>query len=648
LDGFEQAVEQGPALHAIDPASTATRRTVSKEQVIRRLAAIMVIDVVGYARLMSVDESGTHFRLKAHRTQRIEPIIRRRRGRLIKLTGDGAMIEFASAVEALSAAIEVQQVMADANRGQPAERAIVFRIGLDLGDLIVDDNELYGDGVNIAVRLEAVAPPGGIAISATLHDAVAGRLEADYQDLGGLELKNIDRPVRAFRVVWSAADWSQKPGNGASLAIAAGAALAGAGLTGPPPLPDKPSIAILPFTNMSADPEQEYFTDGMTEDIITEMSRFHEIFVIARNSTFTYKGRSVDVRLVATELGVRYVLEGSIRKAANRVRVTGQLIDALSGSHIWAERYDRVLKDIFAVQEELTRSIVRAIAPQILESETEKIHRRRPEDLNAYEIAARASAKAWEAWPKSDKALRDAAIADAAAALAIDPRSTTALGALAFAQWQHLAFASAVDRAAAWRDGMRAAERAIEIDRSLSFGHSTKALLLAFAPDRDRIDEALASAQLSYDLNPHSTAALGALSFIEILSGEPDRAIEHLLEALRLSPRDPLRPTVLLNLAMASGCARRYADGVNYATLGIREAPGFAPLHAHLAVNYVGLGEIAKARAALDESTRLAPGQVERSLAGFMFRKQEHQRRGTTFLRVAAGLEDPAAADPLR
>ena len=621
---------------------------MSTEQVVRRLTSIMVIDVVGYARLMSADESGTHFRLKALRAERIEPIVRRRQGRLIKLTGDGAMIEFPSAVAALSAAIGIQQAMRDVNRGQPADTAIVFRIGLDFGDFIVDDNELYGDGVNIAVRLEGAAPAGGIVISGNMRDAVAGRVKASFEDLGGLDLKNIGRPIRAYRVEWSAADWCGEAGKGPSPSVAAGFPTSAAALTLPPALPDKPSIAILPFTNMSADPEQEYFTDGITEDIITEMSRFHEIFVIARNSTFTYKGRSVDVRLVATELGVRYVLEGSIRKAADRVRVTGQLIDALTGSHIWAERYDRVLKDIFAVQEELTRNIVRAIAPQILDAEAEKIHRRRPEDLNAYEIAVRANAKAWQAWWKSDGRLRDAAIADAAAALAIDPRSTTALGALAFAQWQHIAFATAVDRAAARREGMRAADQAIEIDRSLSFAHSTKALLLAFSSDRDHIDEALGCARLSYELNPHSMAALAALSFIEIVSGEPESAIEHLLEALRVSPRDPLRPTLLLNLAMASGCARRYADGVNYATLGIREAPGFAPLYAHLAVNHVGLGEIAQARAALDESTRIAPGQVERSLAGFMYRKPEHQRRGTTFLRVAAGLEEPTAADALR
>src|SRR5580704_12208082 len=235
----------------------------------------MVIDVVGYVRLMSADESGTHFRLKAHRSERIEPIVRRRRGRLIKLTGDGAMIEFPSAVEALSAAIEIQQAMLDANRDQPADTAIVFRIGLDFGDFIVDDNELYGDGVNIAVRLEGAAPAGGVVISGNMRDAVAGRIKASFEDLGGLVLKNIERPVRAFRVEWSAADWSGK-GTSPSVAAALTAPPAlPAALALPPALPDKPSIAVLPFTNMSADPEQEYFTDGITEDIITEMSRFH-------------------------------------------------------------------------------------------------------------------------------------------------------------------------------------------------------------------------------------------------------------------------------------------------------------------------------------------------------------------------------------
>src|SRR5918995_5982409 len=610
---------------------------LAREQ--RKLAAILFADAVGSSRLMGRDESGTVARLLEHLNLRLAPAVARRGGRVIRLKGDGGLVEFGSAVDALAAAIDFQQAMVEANRDQPEDKAIVFRVGLHLGDVIVEGDDIYGDDVNVAARLETAAPPGGIVVSRAVREAAQGRLKANLHAMGELALKNIDRPIGAFRVEWAAEDW---PAHCA--ASGAGAPMEPA----PLPLPDKPSIAVLPFANMSGDPEQEYFTDGITEDIITELSRFHELFVIARNSSFTYKGRAVDVRVVAGELGVRYVLEGSIRKAVNRVRVTGQLIDAVSGNHIWAERYDRVLEDVFAVQEELTRSIVRAIAPQILDAEAEKIHRRRPEDLNAYEIAVRANAKANEAWLKSDAGLRDGAIADAAAALAIDPRSATALTALAFAQWQHLAFATAADRAAAWREGMDAAERAIEIDRSRAFAHSMKGLLLAFSVDRDRIDEALACARHSYELNPHSMQAVTALSFIEIVWGEPESAIEHLLEALRLSPRDPQRPIVFLNLAMASGCAGRYADGIDYARLGLHEAPGFAPLHAHLAVNYVGLGDFAKARAAVEESTRIAPGQVERSLAGFMFRKPEHQRRGTTFLRIAAGLEDPAAADALR
>ncbi len=600
----------------------------------RRLAAIVSADVAGYSRLMGRDESGTLAALKALRRDLVDPRIAAHGGRIVKTTGDGLLLEFPSVVDAVSCVVEVQTEMAARGTGIADERRIAFRIGINLGDIIIDGDDIFGDGVNIAARLQEIAPPGGVCVSSRVHDDVRDRLAASFADGGVQTLKNIARPVQVWR-------WSP-------------AGAAPAALTAPPPaemplaLPDKPSIAVLPFDNMSTDSQQDYFTDGITEDIITELARFHELFVISRNSTFSYKGRSPDIRQVGRELGVRYVLEGSIRKAASRVRVTGQLIDAQSGAHIWAERYDRVIEDIFDVQEELTLAIVRAIAPQILDAETAKVERRRPESLSAYEIAVRANARAWESWIKSDRAQRDGAIVDARAALAIDPRSTIALGALAFAQWQHLAAATATDRKAAWADGMQAADRAIEVDRYYSFAHSCRGLLLVFAADRDRIDDALASARRSYELNPHTMASLTTLSFIEIVSGDPESAIDHLLAALRLSPRDPQRSTVFLNLAMASGCAGRYADGVSYAQLGIREAPGIAPLHAHLAVNYVGLGEIAKARAALDESVRIAPGQVERSLAGFIFRKPEHQRRGTTFLRIAAGLEDPAAAGPLR
>ena len=594
----------------------------------------MSADVAGYSRLMGRDESGTLAALKTLRVEVVDPHIAQHGGRIVKTTGDGLLVEFPSVVDAVRCVVEVQTEMAARTASIPDDRRIAFRIGINLGDIIVDGADIFGDGVNIAARLQEIAPVGGLCVSDRVHDDVRDRLETRFEDQGPRTLKNIARPVHAWR--WLPAG-ARPP---ATAAAATG--------DGPLALPDKPSIAVLPFANMSGDAEQEYFTDGITDDIVTELARFHELFVIARNSSFSYKGKSADVRQVGRELGVRYVLEGSIRKAANRVRVTGQLVDATTGAHIWAERYDRVLEDIFAVQEELTRSIVRAIAPQILDAETEKVERRRPESLSAYEVAVRASAKTFDAWVKSDRGLRDAAIADARQALAIDPRSVIALTALAFGLWQHIAYATAADRAAAWREGMAAVDRAIVVDRDDSFAHSVRGLLLAFAPDRDRIDDALASARQSCELNPHMMVGLTILSFIEIVSGDPLSAIDHLLEALRLSPRDPQRQTMMLNLAMACGCARRYADGVDYALLGIRDAPHFAPLHAHLAVNYVGLGEIDKARAALDEATRIAPGQVERSLAGFMFRKPEHQKRGTTFLRVAAGLEGATAADPLR
>ena len=311
------------------------------ERVVRRLAAILAADVVGYSRLMGRDEQGTLARLKAHRTERLDSALIRHGGRLVKLTGDGALVEFPSAVDALSAAIEFQQAMAEANKDQPMDAAIVFRVGLHVGDLIVDGDDLYGDGVNVAARLEGEAAPGGIVVSGALHEAAAGRLQASFVDLGRLSLKNIDRQVQAYRVEWNKSP--QQPQVTTAKSDTAAAAV-------PLPLPDKPSIAVLPFQNMSGDPEQEYFVDGLVEDIITALSRFKSLFVIARNSSFTYKGRP-DIKQVGRDLGVRYVLEGSVRKAAGRVRLTGQLIDATTGAHLWADRFDGALEDIFELQD---------------------------------------------------------------------------------------------------------------------------------------------------------------------------------------------------------------------------------------------------------------------------------------------------------
>ena len=359
---------------------------MAREQ--RKLAAIVAADVVGYSRLMGRDESGTVARLRQNRTERLDPVLAKYGGRLVKLTGDGALVEFASAVDALSAAIEFQQAMVEANRGHLTDAALVFRIGLHLGDLIVEGEDLYGDGVNVAARLEAEAPAGGIVISRTVHEAVAGRLKATFDDLGNLVLKNIERPVQAFRVKWQPADW-QAVGNSRRHGSCDAASQLHLRRS---PLPDKPSIAVLPFQNMSGDPEQEYFADGMVEDIITALSRFKALFVIARNSSFTYKGKAVDIKQVGRELGVRYVLEGSVRKAANRLRISGQLIDASTGGHLWADHFDGVLEDVFELQDRVTSSVVGAIAPKLEQAETERAMRKPTESLDAYDCFLRAMA----------------------------------------------------------------------------------------------------------------------------------------------------------------------------------------------------------------------------------------------------------------
>ncbi|GEP56179.1 hypothetical protein RSO01_33450 [Reyranella soli] len=320
-------------------------------------------------------------RLRKNRSEHLDPVLAKYGGRLVKLTGDGALVEFGSAVDALSASIEFQQAMAEANRDQSQDTALVFRMGLHLGDLIVDGNDLYGDGVNVAARLEAEAPTGGIVISRTVHEAVTGRLKATFDDLGNLALKNIDRPVQAFSVRWKPSDWQLPVTSGATItpSIAPQAPLS---------LPDKPSIAVLPFQNMSADPEQEYFADGMVEDIITALSRTKALFVIARNSTFSYKGKSPDIRQVGRELGVRYVLEGSVRKAGARVRITGQLIDAQSGAHLWADRFDGALEDIFDLQDQIVSRVVGEIAPAVAEAEISRATRK-VGNLEAYDYYLR-------------------------------------------------------------------------------------------------------------------------------------------------------------------------------------------------------------------------------------------------------------------
>jgi adenylate cyclase len=332
----------------------------------RRLAAILAADVVGYSRLMGADEEGTLERLKALRRELLDPKITEHQGRIVKTTGDGLLVEFASVVDAVRCAVEVQQAMPERNTGIGPDNRIELRIGINLGDVIVEGDDLYGDGVNIAARIEALADAGGVLVSNTVYDHVRDRLPFGFDDLGEQQVKNIARPVRVYRVRAASA---KSPSTSAPLGL---------------PLPDKPSVAVLPFTNMIADPEQEFFADGIAEDVITALSRYPSLFVIARNSCFTYKGRAVDVKQVGRELGVRYVLEGSLRKSGNRIRVTAQLVEAETGKHVWAERYDRDLADIFALQDEISEAVTIAVAPAIADAEQHRALRRPPGSLDAW------------------------------------------------------------------------------------------------------------------------------------------------------------------------------------------------------------------------------------------------------------------------
>lgn len=528
------------------------------ERMTRRLAAILAADVTGYSRLMGRDENGTHARLKSHLTERFEPALASHSGRLVKLTGDGALVEFASAVDAVSAAVEFQQAMAEANRDEPADTAMLFRIGMHLGDVIVDDDDLYGDGVNIAARLEGQALPGGIVVSRTVHEAVAGRLKATFEDMGSLALKNIDRPIQAFRVAWEPGDW----------VISERAAKARAQLAGgrPPPLPDKPSIAVLPFQNMSGDPEQEYFVDGLVEEIITGLSRNKALFVIARNSSFTYKGRAVDVRQVGRELGVRYVFEGSVRKAGDRLRINGQLIEAANGAHLWADRFDGVVADIFELQDQITTQVIGAIAPRLEQAEIERA-RRKTRNLDAYDYYLRA----WAAiYRYSDDGSKEA-IALLDKAIALDPDFALAHATVAVCYFIRRAFSWSVDPAHEAAEASRTAQRAMELDsgdaRILTFYAQTLIYNIG------RLDEAVSCLDRALRADPNYANAWMWRGNTKSYLGDAERAIEDLQQALRLSPLDSTLWIAHTGLANAHFLRGQYDEAVSWVSMALRQRP---------------------------------------------------------------------------
>jgi len=597
----------------------------------QRLAAILAADAAGYSRLMAADEKATVKALDAARAvfkKRIESS----RARVIDMAGDSVLAVFETATGAVSTALEIQDELRGLVAGVPQEGRMLFRIGVHLGEVIEKpDGSVYGDGVNVAARLQALADPGGIVLSDAMRWAVKGKTSVDIEDAGEHLVKNIAEPLRVFKLVMPGSPSTPQAGVG-------GREVAPSRPLDRPPLPDKPSIAVLPFSNMSADPEQEYFCDGISEDIITEMSRFRSLLVIARNSSFIYKGRAIDVRSIGKELGVHYVLEGGVRRVGGRIRLTAQLIDALTGAHLWAEKYDREVTQIFDIQEELTQRVVVSIAPSIEEAERERV-RRQPQDLGAYEISVRAVAKSFDAYRNYDKAKLEEALTDATAALSMDANSVNALVARAFCRWQQLQLGSASSFGEIWEDGVNAAMRAIAADRNDCRGYVQRAMLLALAPERDLNNGALASALRAHELNPNDMIALQILAWVEALSGDTDSALEHLNQQMRISPRDPHRYGVYNQFAMTLFFAGRYAEGADCAARGIEEAPTHGTLYGWLALNCVGLGDLPKARAAFADAQRLAPRWVERGLSGsFAIRDKEHHARARSFLGIAAEL----------
>jgi adenylate cyclase len=524
------------------------------ERVERRLAAVLAVDVAGYSRLMGADEEGTLAVMLAVRRELGDPKIREHRGRIVKTTGDGLLVEFASVVDAVRCAVEVQREMLARNVDVPAERRLAFRMGINVGDIIIEDGDIFGDGVNIAARLEALAEPGGICLSAAAYEQVRDRLDIAFDDLGDQQVKNIARPVR----VYSIGSRSSGPQGETQVVLPASA------LT----LPERPSIAVLPFQNMSGDSEQEYFVDGIVEDIITGLSRIKWLYVIARNSTFVYKGRAVDVKQAGRELGVRYVLEGSLRKAGNRVRVTAQLIEAETGTHVWAERYDRPIGDIFDLQDELTLNVIGAIEPSLRQAEIERAKRKRPENLDAYDLYLRALPFAQVAMPgDAGKAL---VLLDQALALEPDYAAAHATAAWCYEQRYQRGGLREEDKVAGLRHARAAIEAGADDAATLvTAGFCIGLIAHDYTTAMDVIDRGLTLA---------ASSALG-LSFGSVIlghAGEADRAIDYAERALRASPPDFMTYLSYAGLALAQYVAGNFTESAAAGSRAAQANPRFS------------------------------------------------------------------------
>src|SRR3984893_15101297 len=560
---------------------------MAEARVQRRLAAILAADVAGYSRLMGADEEGTLAALKELRRELADPKIKEHRGRIVKTTGDGLLVEFASVVDAVRCAVEVQQEMAERNVGAPEEQRIQFRIGINLGDIIKDGRDIYGDGVNVAARLEALAEPGGICVNRVVRDQVRDKLDFAFEDAGEQRVKNIARPLRVYHV---------RPGR-----------VAGEEMNAPQlplALPDKPSLAVLPFTNMSGEPEQEFVSDGIAEDVITALSHYPSLFVIARNSTFTYKGRAVDVKQVGRELGVRYVLEGSVRKAGNRIRVTAQLIEAGTGNHVWAERYDRDLADIFAVQDEITYALTTALTPAIADAELRRAIRKPPESLDAWAAYQRGLWYLSKANPDDDTIAQNFF----RQAIDLDPTFAPGYTALALAQLQAAAVYQKLGLLEAQSSAEALARRAVALDGADAEARSCLGWALQA---RGELQGALAEIERALAISPNLALAHGQRGAPLIFSGRPEEGLAAVQTSIRLDPRDPFSAIRLLHIACGLYFSCEYDEAIEAAKQLIRSYPDFPMIYRWPAAALGQLGRTAEAEEALDKAVSLAPAAFD-------------------------------------
>jgi len=541
---------------------------MAEKPIERRLAAILAADAAGYSRQMEADEVGTLRALQTHRTELIDPCIAEHRGRIVKATGDGLLVEFGSVVDAVTCAVAVQRGMAIRNGDCPPDRRLEFRVGVNLGDVMVDGSDLFGEGVNVAARLESLAEPGTIYVSGAVRDQVRDKIHVELTELGERTLKNMTRPVRVYRVEM------ERP---VEMGVSPGL-----------PLPDKPSIAVLPFVNLSGDPEQDYFADGMVEDIIIGLCRIKWLFVIARKSSLRFRGRAADAQQVGRELGVRYILEGSVRKSSDRVRVAGRLIDTASGTNIWAERYDRALDDVFALQDDLTTSVVGAIEPTLRQAEIHRARRKRPESLDAYDLYLRALPFTFTAMPES----AEKAMALLRQAIELDPDYAAAHAMLAWCHEQR--FLRSGPREETKKAALFHARQAIATGRDDAEALAIAGFVLAVV-EYD-YQSALSALDRSFALSSSCALALGFSSIVRAWRGDEAIAVEHAERAIRLSPFDPLLYLPCVGLAYAHFASGRFQEAAAAAGRAVQSNPSFSMPYVLHAAALANLGKNEEAR----------------------------------------------------